>query len=409
LERRFRGEKTAAQILRFCAIGIAGLIVNLCVFAVCISTTSMTPAAAAVCAFSIAVLHNYLLNRRWTFRGASGAAVGQAARFYLVSAAGLGLNLAILTALTRSSLAEVPAQAIAVVLVTPTTFTFNKLWTFRSRSPASPSGLERTRHRPRPRTLCVCVPTYNESENIGEFVRQLLGQFDEIGIAGVVLIIDDASPDGTGEIADRLAEEDQRVCVLHGGSKRGIGGAYKVGFRWAIERGFDVIGQMDCDFSHDPRSLPDLLDASQHADVVLGSRYVRGGRVENWPLSRRIVSRGGSFYARTLLGVSVRDFTGGFKCFWRDVLEEIPFESAEAKGYGFQIELTFRAIRGGFRVVEVPIVFRDRIAGESKMNSSIAREAALLVLRLRSTPAPQLRHAVSPAEATVPAATASDP
>ena len=234
--------------------------------------------------------------------------------------------------------------------------------------------------------LCVCVPTYNEAGNVGPFVRTLLAVFDSGGIEGSVLVIDDGSPDGTGELADRLSESDERVRVLHRSRKGGIGCAYQAGFAWALERGFDLIAQMDCDFSHDPASLPALLEATRRADLVLGSRYVPGGGVRDWSLPRRLVSRAGCWYARTLLGLPVRDLTGGFKCFRREALEQLPYARAEARGYGFQIETTYRALQAGLRVVEVPIVFRDRTAGDSKMSLAIAREAALLVLKLRLSP-----------------------
>jgi glycosyltransferase XagB len=387
LRRRMAGagRRTVAELLRFCVIGGLGLVVNLCVFAICIWALQLAPMVAAICAFCVAVFHNYALNRRWTFPGGAGVSAGQGARFLVISVGGLALNLIFLNALTGAAVPELLAQTIAIVLVTPTTFALNKFWTFHHRSTVALLPPRDQSPSTTPRSVCVCVPTYNEADNVRPFVYTLLDQFDGHEIDGAVLIIDDASPDGTGALADELAENDRRVHVLHRPEKRGLGSAYQAGFRWAIERDFDVIAQMDCDFSHDPHALPQLLDASRGSDVVIGSRYVPGGRVENWPLSRRIISRCGSFYARALLRVPVRDFTGGFKCFRRQVLENVPFESAEARGYGFQIELTYRAVQSGFRVVEVPIVFRDRVAGESKMSASIAREAALLVLRLRSS------------------------
>ena len=231
--------------------------------------------------------------------------------------------------------------------------------------------------------MCVCVPTYNEVENIRPFVTALLGVFDSCRLDGTVLVLDDGSPDGTGRVADELAAEDQRVQVVHRSGKQGLGRAYRAGFTWALGRGYDLIAQMDCDFSHDPANLGSLVAAAGGADVVLGSRYVDGGVVEAWPLSRRLISRAGSLYARLLLGLPIRDLTGGFKCFRREVLERIEHEQAQASGYGFQIELTHRAALAGFRIAEVPIVFRDRTMGESKMSLGIAREAAALVLKLR--------------------------
>lgn len=199
-----------------------------------------------------------------------------------------------------------------------------------------------------------------------------------------VLVIDDNSPDGTGELADRLAAELEGVSVLHRTRKEGLGPAYLAGFREALRSDAEYVVEMDCDFSHDPRDLPRLVEACQAgADVALGSRYVEGGGTRNWGLGRRIVSAGGSLYARTLLGVPIRDLTGGFKCFRRAVLERLDLDAIHAKGYAFQIETTYRALRAGFRVVEVPILFTDRARGSSKMSRSIVLEAAVRVPALR--------------------------
>lgn len=229
----------------------------------------------------------------------------------------------------------------------------------------------------------VCVPTYNEAENIAAMVTRILGTFEDAGIDGHVLIVDDDSPDGTGRIADDLAANDIRVAVLHRAVRQGLGPAYCDGFRMALAHGAQRIIEMDCDFSHDPAAIPSLLAAADRADLVLGSRYVPGGAIENWSLLRRIVSRGGCAYARAALAVAPHDLTGGFKCFRRDVLEAIPLEEVSAAGYVFQIEMTYRAILLGYRVVEVPITFRDRMVGTSKMSRRIVAEAALHVPRLR--------------------------
>ena len=234
--------------------------------------------------------------------------------------------------------------------------------------------------------LCVCVPTYDEAENIRPFVRALLETFDAARLDGVVLVVDDASPDGTGKIADSLSAEDERVWVLHRTHKTGLGRAYQAAFAWALAHGFELVAQIDCDFSHDPASLPDLVAAAREGGVSIGSRYVDGGAVVGWPRSRQLISRFGSVYARLVLGLPIRDLTGGFKCFRSDVLNDVDYASTRAKGYGFQIELTHRAVTAGFGVCEVPITFRDRTAGRSKMSLAIALEAALLVLRLRLGP-----------------------
>jgi dolichol-phosphate mannosyltransferase len=231
----------------------------------------------------------------------------------------------------------------------------------------------------------LILPTYNEAENI----EAIVGAAGEV-LAGAapsgfrILVVDDGSPDGTGEIADRLAAEHPWAAVLHRAEKNGIGPAYLAGFRHALDQGAGYVMEMDSDFSHDPADLARLLEAIHAgADLALGSRYVPGGGVQNWSLVRRVISEGGSTYARWVLGLPVRDLTGGFKCFRRDVLEAIDLDAVRSQGYAFQVELTYRAVRAGFRVVEVPIVFRDRQRGQSKMSWPIAVEAMWLVPRLR--------------------------
>ena len=224
----------------------------------------------------------------------------------------------------------------------------------------------------------VCLPTYNELENLEPMLRAL-GDKDVR-----VLVIDDSSPDGTGELADRLAQELDYVDVLHRETKEGLGPAYLAGFRRALSDGAELVLEMDCDFSHDPNDVPRLLAAVEGgADLALGSRYVRGGGVRNWGLVRRVISAGGSLYARVLLGVKVRDLTGGFKCYRRGVLEAIDLDAIETKGYAFQIETTYRVLRAGFEVVEVPITFADREVGGSKMSKAIVAEAIWKVPGLR--------------------------
>ena len=226
----------------------------------------------------------------------------------------------------------------------------------------------------------ICLPTYNERENLEAMLRALGPVLPE---GTRVLVIDDNSPDGTGEIADRLAAELPYVAVLHRQRKEGLGPAYIAGFRHALADGAELVLEMDCDFSHDPADVPRLIAAAKSADLVLGSRYVPGGSIANWGLARRLVSAGGSLYARLLLGIPVRDLTGGFKCFRSAVLETIDLDAVAARGYAFQIETTYRALRAGFRVTEVPIRFVDRAAGGSKMSRSIVLEAVWKVPGLR--------------------------
>jgi dolichol-phosphate mannosyltransferase len=229
-------------------------------------------------------------------------------------------------------------------------------------------------------SVWLVLPTYNEAENLEAIVTAALENLPE---GARVLVVDDSSPDGTGEIADRLARAQPAVELLHRPQKSGLGPAYVAGFGRALAAGAALVAQMDADFSHDPADLPRLIAAAADADLVLGSRYVPGGGVENWGLFRRALSRGGSLYARAILGVPVHDLTGGFKCFRRATLEGIDYLDTHADGYGFQIELTYRSYKAGYRVKEIPIVFRDREQGTSKMNARIALEAIWKVPALR--------------------------
>jgi dolichol-phosphate mannosyltransferase len=231
--------------------------------------------------------------------------------------------------------------------------------------------------------LVVCVPTYDERENLEPLVRALATVFAEHGLDGSIIVIDDASPDGTGELADQLAAELDFVDVLHRERKEGLGPAYVAGFERALASGAGLVGTIDCDFSHDPRDLPRLVAAAERAGIGLGSRYVPGGGTENWGALRRLVSRGGSLYARAVLGIPVHDTTSGFKIYRREVLEAIDPARIESRGYAFQIETVFRAIRAGFAVEEVPIRFNDRTEGGSKMGPGIVLEAMVRVPALR--------------------------
>lgn len=230
--------------------------------------------------------------------------------------------------------------------------------------------------------ILVVIPTYNELQNLPQIVPEVLRQDPRIE----VLVVDDGSPDGTGELADRMGQEDSRVHCLHRTVKAGLGKAYLAGFRWALERDFDYIFEMDADFSHDPKYLPMFLSAIEDADLVLGSRYKTGVNVINWPMSRLLLSYGANIYARWVTGLPLTDSTGGFKCFRRSVLATLELDRVRSNGYAFQIEMSFRAWKKGFRLKEIPIVFVDRVEGHSKMNKRIVREAIWMVwwLRVRS-------------------------
>ena len=232
----------------------------------------------------------------------------------------------------------------------------------------------------RPERALVIVPTYNERQNVEKLIESVLGQDRRLN----VLVVDDGSPDGTGELVDRIAAGNGRVHALHRPRKMGLGTAYIAGFKWALERGFDLVFEMDADFSHDPNHLPQFLEAAGEADLVLGSRYRHGKvTVVNWPIARLILSYSANIYARAVTGMPLYDATGGFKCFRRAVLEAIDLNDVRSNGYAFQIEMSFRAWRRGFRIVEIPIVFVDRTEGESKMSKKIIREAVWMVWRLR--------------------------
>lgn len=230
--------------------------------------------------------------------------------------------------------------------------------------------------------ILVVVPTYNELMNLPHVVPAILSQDPRLQI----LVVDDNSPDGTGALAERLSEIEPRVHTLHRANKEGLGKAYIAGFRWALDRGYEVIFEMDADFSHDPERLPDFLEAIEEADLIIGSRYAKGVNVINWPISRLLLSLGANLYARVITGLPLTDSTGGFKCFRRSVLEAINLDRVRSNGYAFQIEMSFRAWKKGFRIQEIPIVFTDRMEGQSKMNKGIVREAIWMVwwLRLRS-------------------------
>ena len=239
-------------------------------------------------------------------------------------------------------------------------------------SPPAPAG-----------PVWVVLPTYNERENLEPLRTASRPVLAQSAPAHTILVVDDSSPDGTGDLADDLARRDPHMRVMHRPRKDGLGQAYVAGFELALREGAELVLEMDADFSHDPAYLPAMIAAAADADVVLGSRYVAGGGTRNWGRLRRLVSRGGCWYARTVLDLDVRDLTGGFKCFRRAVLEALDLEQIRSQGYAFQVELTYRALQLGFRVKEVPIVFTDRRVGQSKMSRRIVAEAIWMIPALR--------------------------
>ena len=379
--RELLGQGNRTQLIKFCLVGVAGYAVNTVAFALSVALGSQE-LMAATAAFMVAVAVNFWCNRRWTFEATDQAAGRQAARFFAVSVAGFLFGAGILELLVElGRVPSLPAQAASIVAATPVNFVGNKAWSFGDQAPAV--EVELAPQETTELSTWVVVPTYNEAENIEPFVREVVERLAAAASDHHLLIVDDSSPDGTGEIADRLAAELGSVHVLHRAEKDGLGRAYAAGFERALAEGADLVVQMDADFSHDPDSLPSLIAAARHADLVLGSRYVEGGGVVDWPLSRRLLSRGGSWYARTVLGVPVRDLTGGFKCFRRHVLERLDLSELRTAGFGFQIEVTYRAMQDGARVCEVPIRFRDRQVGSSKMSGRIVLEALSQVLAMR--------------------------
>jgi dolichol-phosphate mannosyltransferase len=232
----------------------------------------------------------------------------------------------------------------------------------------------------------IIIPTYNERDNLRPLLREIFRYAPETD----VLIVDDRSPDGTGELADELARENPHIRVIHRSGKLGLGTAYITGFKYALEHGYDAAFEMDADFSHDPRYLPDFLRLIEDADVVIGSRYVQGGATPNWPLLRRLISGGGNIFARLVLGLPIHDCTAGYRCYRREVLESIDLDSIRSRGYAFQVELVYRVWRQGYTIVETPIIFEDRRVGQSKMSKAIFLEGFLFVLRTRFGKQPSL-------------------
>ena len=383
------------QLLRFSLVGATGFAINVVAFAAALALGAHHLIAATAAA-AIAMASNFACNRHWTFQAGHAAPAPQAARFAAVSITACLFALVVVELLIGTAgLPALVAQPASIAAALPLSFAGNRTWAFADR-PTAPARRAPSGHTAPPATWLV-VPTYNEAANIERFVNAVLPQLAAAAGEHRVLIVDDSSPDGTGDIADGLAAELEQVRVLHRTQKNGLGRAYEAGFAHALAGGAELVIQMDADLSHDPEHIPALIEAAADADLVLGSRYVAGGGVENWGLSRRALSRGGSWYARTVLGVPVRDLTGGFKCFRRELLERLVREGFETAGFGFQVEVTYRSLRSGATVREVPIRFRDREAGESKMSSRIVIEALWRVVELRLRAARFHTPAVRPA------------
>jgi dolichol-phosphate mannosyltransferase len=385
--RRTLGAESLSEVVRFGLVGVSGVAVNTGSLYVLHGLLGWPLIPASVLAVEAAIVNNFLWNDRWTF-SARDKTPYRFFRFNLVSLGGLAINtsvLALLVALTRAH--YLVANLVAIGAAMAWNFAVNSRWTWRSRRRAQSRP-----HFTKGETMTddlVIVPTYNEAENIESLVRRILerGPFS-------ILIVDDRSPDGTGRLANALAHENHgRVAVLHRESKDGLGSAYRAGLAHALDNGASRIYQMDADLSHDPATLPLLREELMNgSDLVIGSRYVSGGGVSGWPWWRRALSRGGSLYAGTILGLPVRDLTGGFKGWRRETLEAISPGETRSNGYAFQIETTYRATIVGAQVREVPIRFADRELGASKMGWPIVFEAVRMVplMRLRRPPLPQV-------------------
>jgi dolichol-phosphate mannosyltransferase len=373
---------------RFGAVGAAGVVVNTLALLALTRGAGLAEWQASPLATEAAIVGNFLLNDAWTFRDARGGATAtRLLRYNGVALGGMAITVAVLCLLTRVFGADLlPANLAAVACATAWNYIVNSRWTWAAtRAQVAPVPAHPREENSAMRTL-VIIPTYNERENIGRLIPAILEQDERFD----VLVVDDGSPDGTGQVARSMSIRSHRVNLLQRPDKQGLGTAYLAGFRRALSWGYHSVVEMDADFSHSPADLPRLVAPVRagEADIVLGSRWAKGGGTRGWPLRRRLLSRGGSLYARAVLGVGVRDLTGGFKCFSRRALHTLELDAVRSNGYSFQIELTYRAIRAGLRVIEVPIVFTERERGVSKMSGAIVREALGMVWRLRLESAP---------------------
>jgi dolichol-phosphate mannosyltransferase len=354
---------------------------------------------AFLLATELSIVINFALNDRITFRTLAGQSrpwKTRCVRFHLTSTGGALLTFVIsFSCLHWLRIPAFLSQVIALVAATAFNFAFHHAFTYRhapetnsrERSDqvdylprASTKGAQTiTQGRIQPMKAIIIVPTYNEAENLPPLLESILSYAPTADI----LVVDDNSPDGTGRLAEEIRSKDARIHVMHRPGKLGLGAAYIAGFKYAIQRGYDAAFEMDADFSHDPRYLPDFMNAIEHADLIIGSRYIPGGSTPNWTLTRRLISGSGNIFARLMLGIAVHDCTGGFRCYRREVLENIDLDTVQSRGYAFQVELTYRTMKCGFKIVETPITFIDRVHGKSKMSRKIVLEAFSYVLRTR--------------------------
>ncbi|HMQ32523.1 MAG TPA: glycosyltransferase [Chloroflexaceae bacterium] len=391
-----RGATGWGRMARFAAVGASGVVVNTALLLALTRAGGLAEWQASPLATEAAILSNFLLNDAWTFRDArAGSGLGRLLRYNGVALGGMAVTVAALTLLTRVlGVGLMPANLLAVACAMAWNYLINSRWTWGARYVQPAPAARRSHEECHAMRTLVIVPTYNERENIERLVPAILAQDETFD----VLVVDDGSPDGTGQVARGMAARSHRVNLLQRARKEGLGTAYLAGFRRALSWGYHTVVEMDADFSHSPADLPRLVAPVRagEADLALGSRWVSGGGTRGWPLRRRLISRGGSLYARAILGVGVRDLTGGFKCFSRAALRTLDLDGVRSNGYSFQIELTYRALRAGMRVVELPIVFTERERGVSKMSGAIVREAIAVVWRLRLERAPATAAAPAP-------------
>lgn len=379
-------EAPVPRLARFALVGASGVVVNSGMLWLLKGSGGLPLAAASALAIETAIWNNFLLNDAWTFFEERRRRPWwtRALAFHVTAATAASINLGLLLLLVAwPGLNYLIANLIAIAAAAGVNYGVSALWTWR---PAPPRPRKARQDRPPAGKNIVVVPTYNEAQNVERLVEAVLAQGQDYE----VLIVDDSSPDGTGELVAAAAAAEPRLHLLRRKEKLGLGTAYVDGFQEAIRLGADLVLQMDCDLSHDPAALPGLVKAAAEADVVVGSRYVAGGETIGWPWYRRLVSEGTGLAYRALLGIPLRDVTGGFKCWRRQVLEELRLEEVRCRGFAFQIEMNYLCWRDGYSTVEVPVTFVDRQHGRSKMSLAITLEAAALLWRLAlGTPSPR--------------------